>query len=253
MTRNRGEELEIDVPPLPVSVPVPPERRLMWTGPFAMPPPTSTGGMEYTGADSVSMATASPSRDDVHEERLSLRVTNAPTLPAAPRYSGSTMKAGAEFMHAFQMYVHALSAFDTSYGKLYGADALAGCGDSGRVIDHFHVGAVILSLLFRITMFACVTVVVRIVVVTLVAGVHGLVTTCVGEDPLLSFFEATFELPPAAPSRMRNDSSGSSAASASRSASEAFVDIGCRRGGKLLCERRSRCKPERMSDDPTRG
>ncbi|EGZ27475.1 hypothetical protein PHYSODRAFT_293357 [Phytophthora sojae] len=82
-----------------------------------MPPPTSTGGMEYTGADDVTMATASPSRDDVHEERLSLRVTNASTLPAAPRYSGSTMKVRRAFMRAFQTYVHALSAFDTSYGK----------------------------------------------------------------------------------------------------------------------------------------
>ncbi|OWZ24728.1 hypothetical protein PHMEG_000162 [Phytophthora megakarya] len=87
--------------------------------PFAMPPPSAVGGVAYTGADDGSMAMASPGREDDLDERMPVRVTSAPTLPPSPRYSGSTIKARRDFMRAYQTYVHALSAFDTPFGKLF--------------------------------------------------------------------------------------------------------------------------------------
>ncbi|OWZ19659.1 hypothetical protein PHMEG_0006065 [Phytophthora megakarya] len=71
------------------------------------------------------MATASPRRDSpiadtrpAATERIEPgRITNAPALPAAPRYAGSTLKDRRVFMHAYETYFHALSAFDTAFGR----------------------------------------------------------------------------------------------------------------------------------------
>ncbi|KAE8897368.1 hypothetical protein PF003_g18193 [Phytophthora fragariae] len=46
-------------------------------------------------------------------------MSNAPALPAAPKYSGSTLQEKREFMRAYQTYVHALSAFHTATTKPY--------------------------------------------------------------------------------------------------------------------------------------
>ncbi|OWZ01914.1 LOW QUALITY PROTEIN: hypothetical protein PHMEG_00026622, partial [Phytophthora megakarya] len=45
------------------------------------------------------------------------RITNAQVLPAAPRYAGSTMKDRRVFMQAYETNFHALSAFDTRFGR----------------------------------------------------------------------------------------------------------------------------------------
>lgn len=58
-----------------------------------------------------------PGRDDEDKAKSVVRITNAPTLPAAPKYSGSTLKERRTFMRAYQTYVHALSAFDTAFGQ----------------------------------------------------------------------------------------------------------------------------------------
>ncbi|KAH7462617.1 Retrovirus-related Pol polyprotein from transposon 297 [Phytophthora ramorum] len=142
MESEEAADLSIDVPPLPAS-PEPQEmhaatptsnraarglggqRRLLWSGPFA----TLTAGSAAWGSSSddgdVTMATASPGRDTPaarassaeKEKAESGRITNAPTLPAAPRYAGSTMKDRRSFMRAYETYYHALSAFDTGFAR----------------------------------------------------------------------------------------------------------------------------------------
>ncbi|POM78260.1 Hypothetical protein PHPALM_4228 [Phytophthora palmivora] len=71
------------------------------------------------------MASASPGRDtpvagtipEATDGTESGRITNAPALPAAPRYAGSTMRDRRDFMRAYETYFHALSAFDTGFGR----------------------------------------------------------------------------------------------------------------------------------------
>ncbi|POM63585.1 Hypothetical protein PHPALM_20993 [Phytophthora palmivora] len=71
------------------------------------------------------MASASPGRDtpvagtisEATEGTESGRITNAPVLPAAPRYAGNTMRDRRDFMRAYETYFHALSAFDTGFGR----------------------------------------------------------------------------------------------------------------------------------------
>ncbi|OWZ07201.1 LOW QUALITY PROTEIN: hypothetical protein PHMEG_00020434 [Phytophthora megakarya] len=93
------------------------------TGPFAT---LSTGTTAWSASfndGDVTMATASPGRDSpmtdtrpASTERTDPgRITNAPALSAAPRYAGSTMKDGQIFMHAYEAYSLALSAFDTDW------------------------------------------------------------------------------------------------------------------------------------------
>ncbi len=45
------------------------------------------------------------------------RVTNAPTLPKAPVYSGRTLQARRTFMRNYETYTHALAAFEPTFSK----------------------------------------------------------------------------------------------------------------------------------------
>ncbi|OWZ11930.1 LOW QUALITY PROTEIN: hypothetical protein PHMEG_00014979 [Phytophthora megakarya] len=143
MEGDDGAGLSIDVPgPLPelaptLETPAPTptpsrvardldcRRRLLWTEPFAtLSTRTAAWGAAFNDGD-VTMATASPGRDSpmadtrpaATERTEPGRITNAPALPAAPRYAGSTMKDRRVFMHAYDTYFHALSAFDTGFGQ----------------------------------------------------------------------------------------------------------------------------------------
>ncbi|OWY95870.1 3-ketodihydrosphingosine reductase, partial [Phytophthora megakarya] len=143
MEGDDGAGLSIDVPgPLPGSAPtletpaptptpsrlargLDGRRRLHRTGPFAtLSTGTAAWGTAFDDGD-VTMTTASPGRDSpmadtrptATERNKPGRITNAPALPAAPRYAGSTMKDRRVFMHAYETYFHALSAFDTGFGR----------------------------------------------------------------------------------------------------------------------------------------
>ncbi|KAG7402082.1 hypothetical protein PHYBOEH_007296 [Phytophthora boehmeriae] len=137
MGSNDGENLSIGIPgPLPeatetLNTPsqsptrnplaqgLEGQRCLRWTGPFA----TLTTGVAAWGVeadDDVSMPIASPDRNPPNggakrsEEVTAVgRITNAPSLPVAPRYAGSTMKERRDFMRAYETFFHALSAFGT--------------------------------------------------------------------------------------------------------------------------------------------
>ncbi|POM70785.1 Hypothetical protein PHPALM_12728 [Phytophthora palmivora] len=98
-------------------------RRYQWTGPFTVPNPVFAGS--WSGTEDVEMPTASPGGEGSHagdgqdEAAVQYIMSNAPALPAAPKYSGSTLQEKREFMRAYQTYVHALSAFHTPTTKPY--------------------------------------------------------------------------------------------------------------------------------------
>uniref|UniRef100_H3GWP3 Reverse transcriptase domain-containing protein n=1 Tax=Phytophthora ramorum TaxID=164328 RepID=H3GWP3_PHYRM len=99
-------------------------RRYQWTGPFTVPNPRFAG--LGSGSEDVEMPTASPGGEgsqagDGQDEESGVQyvMSNAPALPAAPKYSGSTLQEKREFMRAYQTYVHALSAFHTATTKPY--------------------------------------------------------------------------------------------------------------------------------------
>ncbi|KAE9156236.1 hypothetical protein PF004_g32668 [Phytophthora fragariae] len=98
--------------------------RYQWTGPFTVPNPGFAG--LGSGSEDVEMPRASPGgegsqADDGQDEDSDVQyvMSNAPALPAAPKYSGSTLQEKREFMRAYQTYVHALSAFHTATTKPY--------------------------------------------------------------------------------------------------------------------------------------
>uniref|UniRef100_H3H882 Peptidase A2 domain-containing protein n=1 Tax=Phytophthora ramorum TaxID=164328 RepID=H3H882_PHYRM len=84
------------------------------------------GHLRYPIREDVEMPTASPGGEgsqagDGQDEESGVQyvMSNAPALPAAPKYSGSTLQEKREFMRAYQTYVHALSAFHTATTKPY--------------------------------------------------------------------------------------------------------------------------------------
>ncbi|KAE8883541.1 hypothetical protein PF003_g32566 [Phytophthora fragariae] len=99
-------------------------RWYQWTGPFTVLNPGFAG--LGSGSEDVEMPTASPGGEgsqagDGQDEDSGVQyvMSNAPALPAAPKYSGSTLQEKREFMRAYQTYVHALSAFYTATTKPY--------------------------------------------------------------------------------------------------------------------------------------
>ncbi|GMF40584.1 unnamed protein product [Phytophthora fragariaefolia] len=138
------EDLQIDVeeqlPPLPQSARDQggtawgPQAQIggvrFWGGPFATPL------VGTPGEDDVTMPTVSPaSRSSASPYEGQGRLTNAPSLPVAPKYSGSTLQDRRAFMRAYETYYRALCAFVTPYHRPF-LMPISACieGRTGRMI-----------------------------------------------------------------------------------------------------------------------
>ncbi|GMF56132.1 unnamed protein product [Phytophthora fragariaefolia] len=83
-----------------------------WGGTFATPL-VGTPGEDDVALSTVSSASRSPASP--HEDQG--RLTNAPSLPVAPQYSGNTLQDRRAFMRAYETYYRALCTFVTPYHR----------------------------------------------------------------------------------------------------------------------------------------
>ncbi|TYZ63514.1 hypothetical protein PybrP1_002321 [[Pythium] brassicae (nom. inval.)] len=82
-----------------------------WSGPL-----TTLLARHAPVAGDVEVTTASPGSPRQDPE-VGWRITNAPSLPQPPRYSGSTMQDRRQFMRAYETYCRALCAFMTPFHR----------------------------------------------------------------------------------------------------------------------------------------